>query len=118
MVPIQNHLPGLLVMDSLSGEQRAALEATWLRLTKEVLPALARQRSWPIRLDHCFQRVLLDAACGGCWYEYILRRPAYRYASDAILLRAVSLAESAANAAVDLHEMNLQSLRWRGKFRD
>lgn len=33
---------------------RTDREAEWLRLTREVLPALARERGWPVRLDHCF----------------------------------------------------------------
>jgi hypothetical protein len=96
-------------------EERSALEARWLELTKQTLPALAVKREWPIRNDHCFQRVMLDAACGGCWYDHISHRPAYRCASDVILQSAVSLAESVASEVIDLNTLNLQSLRWRGK---
>ena len=31
-------------------------------------------RSWPVHLDHCFARVLLDDACGRPWREAIRRR--------------------------------------------
>ena len=118
MGPIQHNLPSLLMTNPLSPEERSALEARWLQLTKQMLPDLAVKRKWPIRFNHCFQRVMLDAACGGCWYDHIPRRPAYRYASDTILLSAVRFAESAANEALDLNAYNIQSLLWRGKAID
>ena len=102
--------------NKLSPEKRSALETRWLELTKQTLPALAVKREWPIRYDHCFQRVMLDAACGGCWYDHIPQRPAYRCASDGILQSAVNLAESVASGTIDLKTLNMQSLRWRGKY--
>jgi hypothetical protein len=49
---------------------------------------------WPIRADHCFQRVFLDNAVGGCWYNAIPRRPAYRQADIATLERAIALGKA------------------------
>ncbi|MGR3435698.1 MAG: hypothetical protein ACU0CO_12545 [Shimia sp.] len=92
---------------------RSALEAEWLRLTREVLPALAASRGWPIRADHCFQRVCLDAACGGVWYDYVPGRPAYRHAADPILDQAVRLARGCADGTEDLPALNRRSLAWR-----
>ena len=94
---------------------RPALEARWLRLTRVDLPALAGARGWRVSLDHCFQRILLDAACGGCWYAHIAKRPAYAHAPDAVLARAVALGEAVADGSADLHLLNAQSLAWRGK---
>ena len=94
---------------------RAALEADWLRLTREDLPALAATRDWPIRADHCFQRVLLDHAVGGRWYDWIERRPAYRHLDDARLAKAVALGRCVATGEADLPSLNRQSLAWRGK---
>lgn len=96
-------------------QDRAALEARWLRLTRVDLPALADVRGWPVRLDHCFQRILLDAACGGRWYDHIARRPAYAHAPDAVLARAVALGQAVAAGSADLRALNAQSLGWRGK---
>jgi hypothetical protein len=93
---------------------RAALEAEWLALVRDRLPALARQRDWPIRLDHCFARVLLDNAVGGCWYDFIAGRPAYRRASDAQLQAAVALGHAAEAGGLDLAAANRRSLHWRG----
>jgi hypothetical protein len=92
---------------------RPELEARWLRLTRELLPAVAAQRDWPVRDDHCFQRILLDAAFGCCWYEAVAKRPAYRHAPDDALARAVALGEAALLGSADLHALNRQSLAWR-----
>lgn len=98
-------------------EDRTELEARWLLLTREVLPALADARGWPVRADHCFQRILLDAACGGCWYNHVSGRPAYRHAEPALLARAVRLAEAAVAGEADLAALNDRSLRWRAARR-
>lgn len=34
--------------------ERTTQVAEWKRLTEQVLPALAKQHGWPLRLDHCF----------------------------------------------------------------
>jgi len=94
---------------------RRAREQRWLTLTRETLPALAAGRAWPVRADHCFQRILLDHACGGCWYDHIAARPAYAHASDAILAAATALGEAVADGTADLSDLNDRSLRWRGK---
>ena len=94
---------------------RAALEAEWLGLTRRTLPALAGGRGWPVRLDHCFQRILLDHAVGGRWYDHVAGRPAYRHLGQAALARAVALGRDAAAGRTDLAALNRQSLVWRGK---
>ena len=96
---------------------RRALEARWLALTRETLPALAPMRGWPVRADHCFQRILLDNALGGRWYDHVAGRPAYRHLDDAALARAVALGEAAAAGEVDVALLNRRSLAWRGKTR-
>lgn len=94
---------------------RATLEAEWLALTREDMPAVAVSRGWPVRADHCFQRILLDAAFGGRWYDFVAKRPAYRHADAAALERAVALGRAVMAAEVDLAELNRRSLAWRGK---
>lgn len=93
--------------------ERAVLEARWLDLTRRVLPSLAGERGWPVHADHCFQRILLDAATDGAWYDAIRGRPAYRAATDAQLDRAVALGEEAAAGTADLAALNARSLAWR-----
>ena len=60
-------------------EEKDTLIATYMHLTKEVLPSMARndRTSWPVSEDHCFQRIVLDHVCGGVWYDH-LDRPAYK----------------------------------------
>ncbi len=96
---------------------RAELEGRWLRLTRVDLPGAAAERGWPIRFDHCFQRVLLDAACGGCWYDHIEGRPAYRAARLELLERAVALGEEVLAGTADLPALNRRSLLARGRLR-
>jgi len=97
--------------------QRAALEARWLELTRTTLPALAEARDWPVSADHCFQRILLDAACEGRWTDHVACRPAYKAIDEVQLKAAVAMAEAVAAGEADLHALNLQSLAWRGKLR-
>lgn len=95
---------------------RAALEARWLHLTRVLLPEAAAARpDWPVRLDHCFGRILLDNACGGRWYDHVPRRPAYRHCPEPMLARALDLAERVLAGEADLHRLNARSLAWRGK---
>lgn len=94
---------------------RTALEAAWLTLTRKTLPEFAPARGWPVRADHCFQRILLDNATGGCWYDHIADRPAYRHASDRVLAAAIALGNAAIAGSEDLATLNRRSLAWRGK---
>lgn len=97
--------------------ERTDLEARWLHLTRVTLPGLAATRGWPIRNDHCFQRVLLDAACGGRWLDHVEGRPAYKAIDETRLATAVTLARAVASGTADLAGLNRQSLAWRGKLR-
>ena len=88
----------------------------YLNLTRAVMPVLARttKRHWPVRQDHCFQRIVLDTVCGGVWYDHIAR-PAYRNLSPAQAVKAVQLCGQIIADTVDLNVLNQQSLAWRGK---
>ena len=94
---------------------RPALEAEWLDLTRRALPAVAGERGWPIRFDHCFMRVLLDHAHGGVWMDHVAKRPAYKHVDDAALARAVAAGRAVLSGEADLAALNRQSLDWRGK---
>lgn len=96
---------------------REALQAQWLQLTRHTLPDLAVARDWPVHADHCFQRILLDNACGGVWYDHIAGRPAYRHAPRETLAAAVALGEAVIAGTADLVTLNRRSLTWRGKSR-
>lgn len=100
-------------MSGCMSDDRHELEQRWLQLTREVLPALAPARHWPVQEDHCFQRILLDAACGGVWYDHVAGRPAYRHLDRERLGAAVALAEQVAAGEAELDALNAASLRWR-----
>lgn len=91
-----------------------ALELRWVQLTRRLLPEQAAARDWPVRHDHCFQRILLDNACGCRWYDVIAERPAYRHAPQDVLARAVGFGEAVLSGIADLHRLNQRSLAWRG----
>ena len=99
-------------------DARAALERESLDLTRKVMPACAQdrrqKRDWPVHLDHCFQRILLDNACGGAWRDHIAP-PAYRNADKQTLRRAIKLGRAVIAGEADLWELNARSLAWRGK---
>jgi hypothetical protein len=94
---------------------REEREHRCLALTREVMPGLAAERGWPVRADHCFQRILLDHACGTRWYDAIAARPAYRHATDSQLDSAFALGEAVVAGEADLVALNRQSLAWRRK---
>jgi hypothetical protein len=88
----------------------------YLNLTRVVMPelALTRENNWPVRYDHCFQRIILDAICGGIWYDHIAR-PAYKHLSLQQAKHAVRLCDDIISGRADIVELNRQSLAWRGK---
>ena len=96
---------------------RAALESRYRALVRELLPAAGRAQGWVLRDDHCFGRVLLDDAVGGCWYDVLdRRRTAFLQLDDARLAGAVALAERLlVEGDPLLRELDARSLAWRGK---
>ena len=95
-----------------AGDTRGALVARWQTLTREILPAMAADHHWPIRLDHCFMRVCLDEAFGSPWTARI-ERPAVRTMSDAELRRSIAVAERIVAAPELLAILNEKSLAGR-----
>lgn len=90
----------------------------YLHLTKNVLPRMARSGTvnWPVVNDHCFQRIVLGAVCGGVWYDTI-DRPAYKHLTADQAHQAVALCEAIIAGTADVADLNRQSLKWRGKLR-
>lgn len=97
-------------------DRLADLVSRYMVLTKEVMPQMACDpaNDWPVRNDHCFQRIVLDNVCGGPWFDH-LARPAYKHLSKDQAARAVRLCESIIEAHVNLDDLNNKSLMWRGK---
>ncbi len=86
-------------------------------LTEITLPAIAEDHGWPVRLDHCFQRICLDHAFADVWYNH-LRRLAARHLSGEPLRLAIACAETIARQGLPaLRQYNAESLGFRGKLR-
>ena len=101
---------------SSAGDERD-LRARWRALVDRRLPEAARGRpDWPVSLDHCFARVLLDNACGGPWREAVAPPAWVNMPLDA-LARALELGEEVLAGRADLPDLNRRSLAWRGKLR-
>lgn len=105
-------------MSPEDGAEREELLVRYRALVDDALPAAARRDGWSLRLNHCFGRVLLDDAVGGCWYDHLDRRagPAYRQLDDARLAGAVALGERLlVEGDPLLRTLDARSLAWRGK---
>lgn len=77
--------------------------------------ALARP-DWPIRLDHCFGRVVLDVVYGRPWREAV-PAPAWRNMAEPELRSAIALAEAILSGDADLDALNRRSLALRGRLK-
>ena len=95
----------------------ADLVSRYSVMTKETMPQLActTHKNWPVRNNHCFQRIVLDTVCEGVWYDH-LPRPAYKHLSHKQALQAVDLCNDIIAGKADLVALNTQSLKWRGKL--
>jgi hypothetical protein len=112
--PIDNPMPWPLMTSDET--QRAMLVKRWMKLMRDVLPAMAPRCGWPISEDHCFMRVCLDMAVGAPWHT-IIKRPAIRYLSIEQLVAAIAVAEALVSAPEKLASLNAQSIRWRRQVR-
>lgn len=109
-------------MGSTEDAEVERLRATWKELYSKTLPNLARNRhnaqpKWPVTLDHCFARIILDNTVGDGreQWDKLLKRPAITNMTRLQLLQAIGLAERIKDGKVDLVALDLQSLEVRGK---
>ncbi|MGF1538516.1 MAG: hypothetical protein ACFB4J_18805 [Elainellaceae cyanobacterium] len=94
------------------------LRQRYLALTNDDLPNLASQRQFPVRFNHCFQRIVLDNLFGRCWYEVLDQKSgaAYKQLTTEQLQAAVAIAEAIVDQPNSyIQQLNQNSLRWRGK---
>ncbi|KAM0705142.1 hypothetical protein Q7P35_007929 [Cladosporium inversicolor] len=98
-----------------------SLRDRWTHLYASHLPALAKardpsQKHWPVHLDHCFARIILDNAVGvdNPWTK-VVKAPAVRNLTVEQLRDALALGEKVARGEEDLVELDRVSLILRGK---
>lgn len=97
------------------------LQDKWNHLYRTRLPQLAKakdpaQPKWPVQLDHCFARIVLDNAVGKDrpWAQ-VVKSPAYKNMSRQQLEDAIELGEKLAHGEENLVELDEKSLALRGK---
>ena len=103
----------------------------WTTLYTRTLPSLAlskdlSQPTWPVHLDHCFARIILDAVIGNSTSVRLdetptpwtakLKSPAVKNMSTAQLEACIELGEAIAKGKVNLVELDQRSLTVRGKM--
>lgn len=97
------------------------LRDKWNCLYRTRLPSLAKakdpaQPKWPVQLDHCFARIVLDNAVGKDKpWPRVLKSPAYKNMSRKQLEDAIELGEKLANGDENLVKLDEKSLALRGK---
>lgn len=115
------------------------LQSAWKEMFQKTLPAAATSKSsaqvgsshlesqaawqltvykpkWPVHVDHCFARIILDAAVGidTPWMSKI-KSPAYKNMSREQLEASIKLGHAILDGEADLVELDSQSLELRGK---
>lgn len=85
------------------------------------MPSVAKrrdpaQRRWPVTLDHCFARIILDNAVGKDvpWMS-VIKSPAYKNMTTSQLRDAIRLGNEILEGKADLVQLNQRSLEIRGK---
>jgi methylated-DNA-[protein]-cysteine S-methyltransferase len=98
------------------------LRQQWTMLYSQTLPKLARardpvQRKWPVTLDHCFARIILDNTIGDGRQQWdkVIQKPAIRNMNEQQLRNAIALAERVQAGDADLCYLDEMSLRCRAK---
>ena len=113
---------GLLLVcmgqETLRGDDLSQLRDTYRRKVHQELPERAQNSdNWPIHLDHCFGRVVLDNLFEDEWYDHVDGRPAYEHLSTQELGAAIDIADRMlAEGRPAVERLNENSLRWRGKL--
>ncbi|KIW87305.1 uncharacterized protein Z519_11941 [Cladophialophora bantiana CBS 173.52] len=99
-----------------------ALRTEWTTLYSEILPQMAKsgdpaQPVWPVTLDHCFARIILDSVIGNSQqpWDAIIHKPAVRNMNEQQLRDAIALGQKIRAGEVDLCCLDEASLRCRSK---
>jgi hypothetical protein len=101
--------------------RRSTLLTRYKQLMDKDLPLAAKNKSdaqprWPVHLNHCFGRIILDHICERPWRE-VIQAPAVRHMSVGQLGKAVEVGEGILGGTIDLERLNRESLQMRAKSR-
>lgn len=97
------------------------LRSEWNTLYRETLPSMAKardshQKKWPVTLDHCFARIILDNAVGKNkpWAD-VVKAPAAKNMTEPQITAALDLGKRICEGDADLVELDQRSFDLRGK---
>ncbi|KUJ23148.1 uncharacterized protein LY89DRAFT_679953 [Mollisia scopiformis] len=97
------------------------LQNDWKHMFQNNLPEAATSKSpsqpkWPVHVDHCFARIILDSVVGidVPWMQKI-NSPAYKNMSEQQLRDSIDLGQKIWSGETNLVELNNRSLELRGK---
>ncbi|PBP25675.1 putative E3 ubiquitin-protein ligase RING-2 [Diplocarpon rosae] len=97
------------------------LQEAWKQMYQRSLPSAAKSKSpaqpkWPVQLDHCFARIILDHVVGieTPWTEKI-KSPAYKNMSREQLVASIALGHQILKGEADLMKLDAESLSVRRK---
>lgn len=98
------------------------LREQWKVLYAQTLPKLAKakdpaQPKWPVTLDHCFARIILDNTIGEGQQQWdkVISKPAVKHMTVEQFRTAIQLGEKIKSGEANLVELDKQSLISRGK---
>lgn len=101
--------------ETLTGTNLSELREEYNEKVNETLPNMAQDSDgWPIHLNHCFGRVVLDNTFEDEWYDHVDGRPAYENLSKKELHKAIDIADiMIEEGKPTVEKLNKNSLRWR-----
>lgn len=101
--------------DSAQFDDDSFIRKRWRTLVDHDLPEAAdRHKEWPVYLNHCFARILLDNAVGQFWRD-VIAPPAWKNTPLPVLQTAIDLGEAILSGDADIWALNDTSLVMRGK---
>jgi hypothetical protein len=104
--------------ETLDGNDISTLRERYVKKVDQELPNKAQSSDgWPIHLNHCFGRVILDNIFQDEWYDHVDGRPAYENLSEQELREAIHIADRMLDKGKPIvEELNENSLQWRGEL--
>lgn len=103
------------VADTERDNEEIEIRARWRQLVDSDLPKAADDNEdWPVCLNHCFARILLDNAVGQFWRD-VINAPAWKNTPLPVLQTAIDLGDAIIAGDADIWALNDDSLKMRGK---
>jgi len=103
------------ISGSAQDDDDSLIRKRWRTLINHDLPEAAdNNKDWPVYLNHCFARILLDNAVGQFWRD-VISPPAWKNTPLPVLQTAIDLGEAILSCDADIWALNDASLDMRGK---